>query len=65
MNKEIFKQIPARIRIRAIEKLNKKPQTIYNAIFYQFGNLPNNFNESIKNEINNEINRLNEIKSKI
>jgi hypothetical protein len=65
MNQKIYKSIPAHIRKRAIDKLQKKPQTIYNAIFYQLGNLPNNFNETIKNEIKNEINNLKQLQSKI
>lgn len=65
MNPKTYKSIPSRVRKRAIDKMNKKPQTIYNAIFYQLGKLPNNFNEAIKNEINNEIDNLNAIKSKI
>ena len=65
MNSKIYKSIPAHIRNRAIEKLNKKPQTIYNAIFYQLGKLPGNFNQIIKNEIKNEIDKLKSIQSKI
>lgn len=65
MNPKTYKSIPSHVRKRAIDKMNKKPQTIYNAIFYQLGKLPNNFNETIKNEINNEIDNLNAIKSKI
>jgi len=65
MNPKTYKSIPSHVRKRAIEKLNKKPQTIYNAIFYQLGKLPLNFNETIKNELDNEINNLNSIKAKI
>jgi hypothetical protein len=65
MNPKTYKSIPSHVRKRAIDKLNKKPQTIYNAIFYQLGKLPLNFNETIKNEIDNEINNLNSIKAKI
>ncbi len=65
MNPKLYKSIPAHIRIRAIQKLNKKPQTIYNAIYYQLGKLPLNFNETLKNEINNEIENLKFIKTKI
>lgn len=65
MNKEIYKSIPAHIRKRAIEKIGKKTQTIYNAIFYEFGNVPNNLKNELKTEIENEINNLKSIKSKI
>jgi hypothetical protein len=65
MNPKTYKSIPSHVRKRAIDKMNKKTQTIYNAIFYQLGKLPYNFNETIKNEIDNEINNLNAIKSKI
>jgi hypothetical protein len=65
MNPKTYKSIPSHVRKRAIDKLNKKPQTIYNAIFYQLGKLPLNFNETIKNELDNEINNLNSIKAKI
>jgi hypothetical protein len=65
MNPKTYKSIPSHVRKRAIDKLNKKPQTIYNAIFYQLGKLPLNFNETIKNELDNEINNLNAIKAKI
>jgi hypothetical protein len=65
MNPKTYKSIPSHVRKRAIDKMNKKPQTIYNAIFYQLGKLPLNFNETIKNELDNEINNLNSIKAKI
>jgi hypothetical protein len=65
MNPKTYKSIPSHVRKRAIDKMNKKPQTIYNAIFYQLGKLPYNFNVIIKHEIENEINNLNAIKSKI
>jgi len=65
MNPKTYKSIPSHVRKRAIDKLNKKPQTIYNAIFYQLGKLPLNFNETIKNELDNEIKNLNAIKAKI
>lgn len=65
MNPKTYKLIPSHVRKRAIDKLNKKPQTIYNAIFYQLGKLPLNFNETIKNELDNEIKNLNSIKAKI
>jgi hypothetical protein len=65
MNPKTYKSIPSHVRKRAIDKLNKKPQTIYNAIFYQLGKLPLNFNETIKNELDNEIKNLNSIKAKI
>jgi len=65
MNPKLYKSIPAHIRIRAIEKMKKKPTTIYNAIFYKLGKVPTNLNETIKNEIDNEINNLKSIKSKL